>query len=118
MKVLVCGGRDFTDARAVHETLYPYKDKIGILIEGGADGADSLAAEWAFRWGIHTCTVPALWHLYGKRAGPIRNKAMLKLAPDLVFAFPGGSGTANMVKLAKENGVKVIDCATGQDPID
>jgi UDP-N-acetylmuramoylalanine-D-glutamate ligase len=29
--------------------------------------------------------------------------------PDLVVAFPGGRGTANMVEQAKQAGVEVID---------
>ena len=28
--------------------------------------------------------------------------------PDLVIAFPGGSGTKDMVKISKKNGVPVI----------
>jgi len=45
---------------------------------------------------------PADWGKYSKSAGYIRNKQMLAEGkPDLVVAFPGGKGTANMVKLAK-----------------
>ena len=51
---------------------------------------------------------PANWKKHGRAAGPIRNKQMLEEAkPDLVIAFPGGAGTANMVKQAREAGVKV-----------
>jgi len=32
---------------------------------------------------------------------------MLWFEPDLVLAFPGGRGTANMVKQAREQGVEV-----------
>lgn len=46
--------------------------------------------------------------LEGKAAGPIRNQRMLDDGkPDRVLAFPGGRGTANMVKLAKAAGVPV-----------
>lgn len=35
-------------------------------------------------------------------AGPIRNRRMLEQGkPDLVVAFPGGAGTANMVRLTE-----------------
>ena len=39
----------------------------------------------------------------------MRNREMLERGrPDLVIAFPGGPGTANMVKLAREAGIEVI----------
>lgn len=44
----------------------------------------------------------------GKAAGPIRNQRMLDEGkPDLVVAFPGGRGTADMVRRAKAAGVPV-----------
>lgn len=53
-------------------------------------------------------SVPADWATYGKRAGMLRNAAMLELhKPDLVVAFRGGRGTANMVSLARKARVKV-----------
>ena len=39
---------------------------------------------------------------HGNAAGPIRNQRMLDHGkPDIVVAFPGGSGTADMVKLSR-----------------
>jgi len=52
-----------------------------------------------------------------RRAGPERNAAMLGLGPDLVVAFPGGSGTAGMVRLAKAAGVEVIECLASSDEV-
>jgi hypothetical protein len=41
--------------------------------------------------------------------GPIRNKQMLEEGkPDLMVAFPGERGTANMCKQAREAGVPVM----------
>ena len=81
-----------------------------IIISGMAKGVDSLAVDWAI---VHWCNVeeyPANWKKYGKAAGFIRNKQMLvEGKPDVVLAFPGGRGTASMVALAKEAGVKVIE---------
>lgn len=49
------------------------------------------------------------WKDHGKAAGPIRNQLMLDdFKPDLVVAFPGGKGTADMVKKAQDAGVTVI----------
>jgi hypothetical protein len=58
--------------------------------------------------GVKCVSVYAAWHDYGKAAGPIRNKRMLTdFAPDIVVAFPGGKGTADMVRQAKEREVEV-----------
>lgn len=109
MIVLVCGGREYSDQRAVSRALNAVHEKHGVemIIEGGAPGADSLAFEWAFANGIPVAEVKANWDRFGRKAGPIRNRAMLKLNVEAVVAFPGGKGTANMVKQAKEEGIPV-----------
>jgi predicted Rossmann-fold nucleotide-binding protein len=111
MNVLVCGGRNYRNARVVATVLGEFASVRGItlLIEGGAMGADRLARLWAQRRGIHVVTVNALWHTYKKRAGPMRNAAMLALRPDAVIAFPGARGTADMMQQAHAQGVEVIE---------
>lgn len=109
MRVLVCGGRDYNDlatARAVLDSLRASRG-IDLVIEGGALGADRVGRLWAQTSGVHVATVSALWDAYGKRAGMLRNAAMLLLQPDLVVAFRGGAGTANMIKQARAAGVEV-----------
>lgn len=108
-KVLVCGGRDFMDAVALNAALdkLDQQTPITMLIEGGCRGADRLARQWAHRRGIHVATVEALWKLGGTRAGPMRNAAMLTLMPELLVAFPGGTGTAGMIEMARRAGVPV-----------
>jgi hypothetical protein len=109
--VLVCGGRDFADeALFDREMDRIHKDKsITRIVHGDAAGADSLAELWARRHGIQTVAYPADWETLGRAAGPLRNQRMLvEERPDVVVAFPGGSGTANMVRLAEEAGVLVL----------
>lgn len=120
MRVLVTGGRDYADRDTVWRELDAIhtKSKITMLIHGDARGADRLADEWAREQQkrvkssrdpeIRCC--PADWKRYGPSAGPIRNGEMLaQHRPELVVAFPGGRGTANMVKQAREAGVKVVE---------
>lgn len=107
LRVLVCGGRKYDNYELVEQTLDPLVAQIDLIIEGGAAGADELANRWAIRNDIPRLTVPAEWTKYGRAAGAIRNVAMLKLGPDLVIAFPGGKGTAHMVKIAKEEEIEV-----------
>ena len=111
MIVLVTGGRDYSDVKKLRaaldklNSLHPFE----LLVHGCATGADTLAARWAMSRGIHPVGVPALWDFYGKGAGHLRNLAMLKLEPDLVIAFPGGEGTADMCEAALQVGITVVD---------
>lgn len=109
MIVLACGGRDYDDQPSVYKALDAiHKDHpITKLIHGAARGADGLAAQWAADRDVATIAVPANWERLGKSAGMVRNQQMLDLGPDLVVSFPGGRGTLNMRKLAKEAGVGV-----------
>lgn len=113
MRVLVCGGRDYTDSAAVFAELDALLQQHGTLavIEGGARGADEFAQLWAkdnLRRGVELITVLALWEVHGRAAGPIRNQQMLdEQKPDLVLAFPGGRGTADMMRRARAAGVEV-----------
>lgn len=81
------------------------------IIEGGATGADTLAREWwKARHVGELITVRADWKKHGKAAGPIRNQHMVDhYKPELVVAFPGGRGTADMVRRAKAADVKVME---------
>jgi hypothetical protein len=111
MRVLVCGGREYDDWGKVLWALAPY-DAPGhtTIIQGGAKGADFLARVWAKWNGVSCEEYPADWKTYGKAAGSIRNQQMLDEGkPDLVIAFPGGTGTADMVSRAKKAGVEVIE---------
>lgn len=113
MKVIVCGGRHYCDQERVFkelDTIHKHGGKpISMVIQGGAAGADRLGRFWAENRGVHCAAVHALWDAYGKAAGIFRNDAMLSLKPDLVIAFPGGRGTADMVGRAKLAGIKVIE---------
>lgn len=113
MRLLVCGGRNFWKQDQVNAAL----DKahahrpVTLLIHGDAPGADTCSGNWATKRGIPALSVPALWHAEGKKAGPLRNQAMLDgvhgLVPEGLVAFPGAAGTADMVKRAKAAGLTV-----------
>lgn len=110
MVVLVCGGRSYSDGARLFEELEKIHTAtpITLLVEGQARGADALANCWAKLAGIPTKRYPADWGRYGKAAGFIRNATMLADAkPELVVAFPGGRGTADMVRRARQANVMV-----------
>jgi hypothetical protein len=110
MRVLVCGSRDWTHAAAVYYELNKLHRELGfdVVIEGDARGIDRIAGYWARRKRLDNLKFPADWERDGRGAGPIRNAKMLAEGkPDLVIAFPGGRGTANMLSQAEKAGVPV-----------
>lgn len=110
MRVLITGGRDFDDQDLLERTLDELHSKHSFttMIHGDASGADRLAGQWAESKGISVEANPADWKKFGRAAGPIRNQQMLDDKPDLVVAFPGGKGTADMVSRAKKAGLLVV----------
>lgn len=114
VKVLVCGGRDY--GKKEHERLWALSElvhlhcryKFSSLIEGGASGGDALGREFRRITGLPGQTYPARRLTHGRAAGPIRNQQMIDDGkPDLVVAFPGGAGTADMVRRAHAAGLTV-----------
>lgn len=112
MRVLVCGGRDYMNYAHLYHVLDDIQDDrfpFTCIITGAAKGADYWAESWAWMNKIRHIKFAADWVGYGKAAGPIRNQIMLEEGkPDLVVAFPGGRGTADMVSRAEKAGVEVI----------
>lgn len=117
MKILVCGGRDFIDYELLSETLtalcplsFEETYQEVRIIHGGAKGADLMADKWAINRWIVTEEFKADWDKHSKAAGPIRNQQMIDEGrPDIVVAFPGGKGTADMVRRARAAKINVIE---------
>ena len=104
-KVLICGGREFTDSRLLNNILNRFQRKyspITLVIQGDARGADSLGKLYAKQNDIPVDSFPAKWDVYGRSAGIRRNELMLAQNPDYVIGFFGGRGTAHMLKIARE----------------
>jgi hypothetical protein len=117
MKILVCGGRDYTNRARLCSCLDAIQSERGSfhIIQGGADGADALAREWAGSRCEPCTTYRANWSELGRKAGPVRNQRMLDEGrPDLVVVFPGGRGTADMLRRAQLAGVEIM--IVGVDP--
>lgn len=121
MRILVCGGRDFHDREAIFQALdeQDARARIHTVIEGGQrtrdlkgkiiGGADFHAFQWSHSRGRDHLKFDANWKTYDRAAGPIRNQRMIDEGkPDMVLAFPGGRGTADMVRRAKAAGIPVL----------
>jgi hypothetical protein len=109
MLILCCGGRDWANAAQIRAVLSEYQNRgeAVTILHGGCRGADSLAGEEAHDLGFGVLICEAAWHEHGKAAGPMRNRRMLDQKPDLVIAFGGGKGTADLVGEAKRRDIPV-----------
>jgi hypothetical protein len=127
MRVLVCGGRDYNNRDHVFNTLTQIdatRGPITCVIHGAATGADHEGMIWAQMMHesgrvIAHAPFAADWRAHEKAAGPIRNRRMLDEGkPDVVLAFPGGRGTADIVRQARAAGVEVIEVDAPTTPPD
>jgi hypothetical protein len=112
MRLIICGGRDFTDAKSANEFISKITNHAWMkpltIIHGGAKGADAIAGAWAAANGCKCEVYKADWAGQGRAAGPIRNRRMIAEGkPDAVIALPGGRGTQDMVKQAFAAGLVV-----------
>jgi hypothetical protein len=122
MRVLVTGGRHYGDRANVFRNLdlLHAAKPITLVIHGACveraqngrlelRGADRWAGEWALEREVPCVAHPAKWLAEGRDAGPIRNAKMLEVyRPAVVLAFPGGRGTADMMRKATEAGIRLV----------
>jgi hypothetical protein len=132
MRLLVCGGRTYGEMPDLcpREQYQRYRQKVDRerfilfetldqlhkkrnftdLINGAAKGADRHAVRWALPKRLTINSFRPDWKNLGKGAGPIRNQQMIDIGkPDLVVVFPGGDGTADMVRRARAANIEVIE---------
>lgn len=114
-KLLVgTGGRHYTDRDRVVQVLE--EERPDFVFAGCATGLDWLLLNEAERMGIKSHKWRAEWRRFDKAAGPIRNRAMCERATRavekgwdvVVYAFPGGAGTADCVRTAMGLGLSVV----------
>lgn len=118
MRVLVTGSRDWDDREAIRDEVERIWREHGpfTLVHGDCPtGADAIADDLFTRHHIDQRSIerfPADWAAHGKRAGYLRNKAMIDSRPDLVLAFIRNEsrGASMTVKLAEAAGIPVITC--------
>lgn len=115
MRVVVTGGRSYSDTKRVFAVLDELHARrpITALIEGEASGLDVRAKAWARQRGVLSVPFPAPWGdidhpgavvryrrdgtAHDAAAGGRRNQQMIDEGrPDFGFVFPGGTGTADM----------------------
>lgn len=118
LKVLICGGREWTNELLIAGRLLKLSEKFEVIVvHGNSRGADRIADARAHALGLERRSYPADWDKHGRAAGMIRNQEMLnKENPDLVIGFHDNikesKGTENMLRHAYEAG-KIIELIDG-----
>lgn len=109
-KVVVTGGAEFNDHRAIWDRL----DKVHakhpemVLLHGGSPkGAELIAARWADHRKIPQIAFRPDWAKHAKAAPFKRNDAMLETLPIGVLVFPGTGIQENLADKAKKLGIPV-----------
>jgi hypothetical protein len=134
---LVTGGRDFNNREYVWRVLDFHTPSL--IVHGGATGVDTFADQWAYWHGIPR-TIFAIsnkqWREFGKAEGGNRNGDMVVYLGQIVsrysltnepewsesgiegIVFPGGDGTANMMRKLMDAGIPWWDYRDGGEPAD
>lgn len=114
-RILVCGSRNWTNQRVIGDALKFCAESIEgkiVVIHGAARGADELAGKVCKARKIEQWPMPADWDKDGKKAGPIRNSAMIALKPHVVIcfstAFPVTPGSADLCRKAEAAGIPIF----------
>ncbi len=106
MRIVVAGCRDYDnyeEAEAyIDQHIKNIKEKI-VVVSGGCRGADRCGERYAERHGLLTEKYLPNWERYGRAAGPIRNREMVKNC-DIILCFRDGKsrGTNSLIRLAKQ----------------
>ncbi len=111
MKILFSGDRHWNNYWAVYDVISKL-DRDSIIIHGAARGLDTMAGMIATKLGMKVISVPAEWDKYKRAAGPIRNRKMLDMNPDLVICFhndiDNSKGTKDCKEEAEKRGIETI----------
>jgi predicted Rossmann-fold nucleotide-binding protein len=125
VKTIICGGRDYVLTRGDARWLDELRATLPItgVVSGGATGADAGGEKWARARGVPVDPKPAKWDdidapgavirtrrdgtKYNVLAGHWRNQEMAECA-EACIAFPGETGTADMLERADKRGLKII----------
>ena len=103
MKLAVVGSRTFNDYRLLKKVVSRFNPSI--IISGGAKGADALAERYARESGLLLVVFKPEWKRFGRAAGPVRNKKIVKEAHGVVAFWDGKSrGTRSTIRLAEKIG--------------
>jgi len=107
-KYAIIGSRTFDDYDLLKKTMDDFAD-IGMIVSGGAVGADSLGEKYAKEHGFETLIFIPDWKKYKKMAGFIRNTNIIESSDIIVCFWDGKSkGTLDSINKAKKLKKEVV----------
>ena len=112
MKTAIIGTRTFENYEQLEAIINDLSNKPTEIISGGATGADALAERYATENGIKLTIIHPEWEVFGKFAGPARNKLIIEASQQVIAMWDGKSkGTKNSIDQAKAQGkpTKVVN---------
>lgn len=129
-RLVFSGSRQLGNAEArerarawVHSVLMPFSTETTLVAHGGATGFDTLVASVADQLHFQTRVFKPNWSRFGKRAGPLRNRAMYgSMQPTDVYVCYGqdgvSAGTQSFHAAAIDAGGRpyVLDLSTDKPP--
>lgn len=115
--ILVCtGGRDHKDMDLVNRVLDHLKPKA-VIVGDCPTGVDLFVRSWCKMTNTNFTVFEADWTMYGRAAGPLRNKKMIDFAKKLstkgsviLVCFKGGAGTKNCQEYARSRDILILEC--------
>lgn len=115
MKVIVAGSRDIKNYRLVKDFIDGTITESGIeiteIVSGASEGVDRAGERWAKENNVPIKQFKAKWSMFGKRAGPLRNKEMAQYADAVIAIWDLQSrGTRNMIEEMAVLGKEVFLC--------
>lgn len=114
-RIIVAGSRTFNNYNCLNDKLNYFLKNLHpnvLIISGTARGADSLGEKFAKLNSYNLIKMPALWNIFGKYAGHMRNIEMAKYATHAVLFWDYKSrGTYDMIEICKTMSIphKIID---------
>lgn len=107
-KPIIC----INGSRSIYElniSRYLNPQDYAAVVAGGAIGVDSIARAWAKKHRIEYVEYKAMWDIYGKSAGIVRNHEMCDFADMLISFWNGKSpGTLEAIEYMQKIGKPVI----------
>lgn len=115
MKVIFSGDRNWKDYDLVLDVLKRIIRKyVNVeVVQGECDGLDKMAKKAAIECNVIHHDYPADWKQFGRKAGPIRNRQMIKCEnSEMCVAFhdniEASKGTKDMINAAKQAGINTV----------
>lgn len=108
-RIAFTGGKQFQDVGVIWDTLDRVRTKHPdmVLLHGGGEGAELIAAKWAENRKVAQVVFRPDWKRHSKAAPFRRNDIILEQMPIGVVHFPGGGISDNLADKALSKGIPV-----------